>query len=281
MKKIKSTDDIRTRKLPLLMTAAVSTRGMKGACFDDEQREQMYIDALNFYIKVFSKNKSENKIIFVDNSGWDLKRIEKKVVNPNKIDIEYISLPIEGFDISKGKGYNELLMMTKVLQSNKTIKEAGAFFKVTGRYPIYNALRFIKEAEYNIYKRDISIYCDVKKHNLYKILGLKWSARSCDVRLFGIENEFFNINIAPRIAELNDYNNTFYLEDLFYDVVMDYIEKDSSKVNCRFSREPHFGGLEGSDVKAISFSKNQDSFKAKVKRLIGNIFRIFLPKIWF
>lgn len=222
-----------------------------------------------------------SKIIFVDNSGWDLQRIASKIINPNKVEIEYVALSPDKFDISRGKGYNELLMIKELVSSNKSIKEAGAFFKVTGRYPIYNVFRFIKEAEYNIYKKDVSIYCDVKKHNLYKMLGLKWSAKSCDVRLFGIENEFFNTNIAPRVGELNDYDNPFFLEDLFYDVVMNYIENDSSKVNCRFSREPHFGGLEGSNVKAISFSKNQDSFKAKVKRLIGNIFRIFLPKIWF
>jgi hypothetical protein len=37
-------------KLPLLMTASVSTRSMKGACFTDEERETMYVSAIQFYI---------------------------------------------------------------------------------------------------------------------------------------------------------------------------------------------------------------------------------------
>ena len=38
------------KMLPLLMTASVSTKGMKGACFSDTEREQMYLNALSFYI---------------------------------------------------------------------------------------------------------------------------------------------------------------------------------------------------------------------------------------
>lgn len=34
-------------KLPLLMTASVSTRGMIGACFTDEEREKMYCETLS------------------------------------------------------------------------------------------------------------------------------------------------------------------------------------------------------------------------------------------
>ena len=276
----KEYSSVAIKNIPLLMTAAVSTRGMKGACFDSELREQMYVDALNFYVKIFSDNKCDNKIIFVENSGWDLRRIENKVINPKGVNIEFVSLNPAEFDITRGKGYNELLMIIKVFQCNDTIKEAGAFFKVTGRYPIYNIIRFIKEAESSIYLNGVSIYCDIKNHNIYERLGLKWSARSCDVRLFGVENEFFKNNIASRLEELDDYKKDL-LEDLFYKIVMQNIENDNLKVKCRFSREPHFGGIEGSNVNAVSFSKNQDDIKSKIKRFVGNIFRIFFPKIWF
>jgi hypothetical protein len=39
-------------KLPLLMTASVSTRGMVGACFTDEEREKMYRESLMIYEKM-------------------------------------------------------------------------------------------------------------------------------------------------------------------------------------------------------------------------------------
>ena len=44
-------------KLPLLLTASISARGMKGACFSDEEREAMYLAALKWYL---------------ENSGWNL-----------------------------------------------------------------------------------------------------------------------------------------------------------------------------------------------------------------
>ena len=42
-----------TNKLPILMTASVSTRGMIGADFSDAEREKMYLETLAYYIKEF------------------------------------------------------------------------------------------------------------------------------------------------------------------------------------------------------------------------------------
>ena len=57
-------------------------------------------------------------------------------------------------------------------------------------------------------------------------------------------------------------------------------EVADGKIIARFSREPVFGGMEGSIVDAVSFSADQNSLKNKIKRLIGNGFRLFLPWIW-
>lgn len=35
-------------RIPLLMTASVSTRNMKGACFSDTEREKMYLETILF-----------------------------------------------------------------------------------------------------------------------------------------------------------------------------------------------------------------------------------------
>lgn len=64
--------------LPVLLTASVSTRGMKGALFSDEEREQMYISTLAFYI-----NKMQGvKLIFAENSGWNLNVFKQKLPPP-------------------------------------------------------------------------------------------------------------------------------------------------------------------------------------------------------
>ena len=41
--------------MPLLLTASIDTRGMRGAMFSAEERERMYVDTLNFYISEFEK----------------------------------------------------------------------------------------------------------------------------------------------------------------------------------------------------------------------------------
>ena len=80
--------------IPLLMTASVSTRGMIGACFSDEEREMMYISALSFYIDQLLSKNEKYSIVFADNSGWDLSRIIARLPVFDKKRIEFISLPV-------------------------------------------------------------------------------------------------------------------------------------------------------------------------------------------
>ena len=263
------------KTLPVLMTASVSTRGMKGACFTDNEREAMYIGALSFYIMNLLKKKGQ-KIVFAENSGWDLSSLKAKLPSFNPDQIEFISLPVELFDIGKGKGYNELLLISETLKRSKVIKESGAFFKVTGRYPIYNLGYFLESAGKRIYQDNMSLYADIKDHRLYDRLHLDWCGHSFECRLFAAENSYFLNNIAPLYVQCNDYTGNLCEKILF-----NYVKSAGGKISLRFNREPHFGGVEGSDIAAISFSKKQDSLKGKLKRLAGNVIRIFLPFFYF
>lgn len=280
---------------PILMTASVSTRGMKGACFSDEERFNMYLGALTFYIKYFlidRKTDLDIKIVFVDNSGWDLstfrniltEQFDNGLIFDN---VEFISISTEIFDITKGKGYNELLMINHAVKKSKFISQAGYFFKVTGRYPIYNLANFIKDADKKR-QQGCRFYCDIKNHNLYKNLGLDWCSHSFEARLWGSETGFYECNIGNHYEECNDYDGRF-VEAIVYEKLA-YITNNFMNTNnltiigggnlhVRFPREPRFGGLEGSDSNANSFSKNQQSLKSRCKILLGNFFRIFTP--WF
>ena len=53
--------------MPLLLTASIDTRGMRGAMFSAEERERMYIDTLNFYISEFEKRITWNLLRFHTN----------------------------------------------------------------------------------------------------------------------------------------------------------------------------------------------------------------------
>lgn len=284
------------RFLPILMTASVSTRGMKDACFNDTERYFMYLDTLKYYMsKFFTKSQGCNqvKLIFAENSGWDLNLFRNDLSKhyPTKqiaSNIEFISLSPDLFDITKGKGYNELLMINHAVDKSHLIKEAGVFFKVTGRYPIYNLGLFIRESS-KAFEYGYDFYCDIKNHNLYRLLGLKWNSHSFEARLWGSTVEFYLNNIGNKYSECYDYDGRF-VESVIYKHLSDITSnfRNCSKLpigggtmKVRFSREPRFGGLEGSSSTAASFSKDQRSFKSKVKILTGNFFRIFMPWIKF
>lgn len=267
--------------LPVLLTASISTRGMKNASFTDTEREKMYFDTLLFYINnLIIKNDYliGTKIIFAENSGWNLQKFKEKFINLKLDNVEFISIKPEIFDISKGKGYNELLLINKTIEASKFIKAAGGFFKATGRYPIYNLSYFINQANHMIYNKNKDLYIDIKDHKLYDYLNLGWQGHSADVRIFAVKNDFYLQFIGCRHNELNDYNGHL-LEGLMYDVAKSI--KGKGNEFLRFKKEAKFGGLEGSNVNALSFSKNQNSIKSKMKRLVGNFIRTFFPWFWF
>lgn len=274
--------------LPILMTASVSTRGMKGACFSDEERYKMYLETLRHYISQFFINspKGNVKLVFADNSGWDLqtfhddlsKQFESEIINSN---IEFISLPPELFDITKGKGYNELLMINLAIDKSVFINEMGAFFKVTGRYPILNLQRFVSTA-IKAFDNGFSFYCDVKCHDLYRRLGLNWNSHTFEARLWGSTVEFYKKNIQSLYINCYDYDGRFVeciLHDELCRMTDGFKHNKEAGMIVRFSREARFGGVEGSMSSAASFSKDQQSIKSRVKIVIGNFFRIFTP--WF
>ncbi len=260
------------KRLPLLMTASVSTRGMKCACFTDEEREEMYIESLTYYNSLNWNDKQV--IIFVENSGWDLDRIKSSIAPCRNLEIEYISLPPDLFDISKGKGYNELLLINNAIEKSDNIKRACGFIKATGRYPIYNIQYFMQRMNRFIIEKGGELYIDIKDHKLYDWLHLGWCGHSASVVLFAVTTGFYKEKIGCRYSELNDYEGNL-LEGLMFDVVKANVKE--RRISTRFPREYHPGGLEGSNIDAVSFSKKHDSFKGKAKRFVGNFIRIFLP----
>ncbi len=275
------------KNLPILMTASVCTQGMKGARYTDLEREQMYIGALSYYLHDLLSSDPQQKIVFAENSGWDLNRLKTALSGYDIDRVEFIALPKEAFDISRGKGYNELLLINLAIEKSATIQERGAFFKVTGRYPIYNLSHFIRKASEAL-ERGVVFYCDVKDHCIFDMLHLGWCGHSADARLFAVKVSYYQKHIGCKYRELNDYDGHL-LEGLLFQNVKQAYGKGRNrftgavadgKIIARFSREPVFGGMEGSMIDAVSFSADQNSLKNKIKRLIGNGFRLFLPWIW-
>ena len=273
-------------KVPVLMTASVSTRGMKDAYYAAEEREMMYIETLNYYIETVMSDPNQH-IVFAENSGWNLEHLKAQLNHFDPERLTFISLDPDLFDISKGKGYNELLMMNLAIEESEIITRSGGFVKVTGRYPIYNLPYYIKEAS-DAFENGKVLYCDVKDHNIYDFLRLGWTGHSFYSVLYGVKNEYYFHNIGPKYKELNDYDNRL-VEGMLYQLIVDESKSGRNwwrgeigdRIIARFKREPVCGGLQGSRMAAWSFSADQNNLKSKIKRGIGNGFRIILPWIWF
>lgn len=259
--------------LPVLLTAAVSTHGMKWALFTDEEREAMYLTTLQWYLE----HLPGYTFVFADNSDWDLAAFRAKLppgLAESVADrLEFVSVPHSLCDISKGKGYNEMIMITQTIARSKKISEAGAFFKVTGRYPVYNLKRFLRETV-EAFDNGYELYADIKDHCLYDHLSYGWSGHAFECRLFGCTTGYFMRELAPLTSRCNDYEGR-NLED----VLLDAVKVSRSRIKVRFKREPHLGGVAGHTVHSLSFSRDHDDMKSKFKRLIGNAVRIFMP--WF
>lgn len=191
----------------------------------------------------------------------------------NANNVEFISVPRTLCDLSKGKGYNEMILIRYAIQHSEFIKKEGAFFKVTGRYPIFNLSIFVSKAQ-EVLNIGNGLYCDIKDHKLYDWLRLGWCGHSFDCRLFGCSTEFFMTIFAPHTDECNDDEGRL-LEAVLFDATKTF----QGKIVDRFHREPHLGGMAGHQMNAISFSQNHDNYKSKLKRFIGNGIRIFTP--WF
>ena len=187
--------------------------------------------------------------------------------------IEFISVDPSICDLSRGKGYNEMILIYNAVLQSRFIQNAKGFFKVTGRYPIYNLHVFISKAEEAI-NNGYKLYCDLKDHKLYDWLHLGWCGHSFDCRLFGCTTPFFLHYFWPNLEKCNDYNGHL-LEDVLFDATKSSNEKQIIRFHC----EPHFGGLAGHQIEAVSFSQNHDNLKSNLKRFIGNCIRIFIP--WF
>ena len=243
----------------------------------------MYMGAISFYREDILLKDLNRHIVFADNSGWDLSCIKACVADCAE-QVEFISLPPEGFNISKGKGYNEVLMINAVLEKSAFIKEAGAFMKVTGRYPVYNIDYFLKEAENFIFKNGGSYYGDMKDHCVYDILfphdTAKWNGHAAYTVLFATTVDFYQQHLSKTYAECCDSDGN-YIECVWYRTLSRFRNVRGSGVSLRFRREPVCGGMQGSVANTMAFSKCNDSLKSRAMRVVGNGIRLFAPWFWF
>ena len=130
----------------LLLTAAVDARNGRGCLFSTEERRRQYLHAFEFYMRFLVRNQDICKgVVFCENSGADLSPFKVLVPETVRERVEFVSLDKDAFRPEMGKSYNEMLTLDMAVSDSSLLREDGLFLKLTGRYPIWNIRRLVRD----------------------------------------------------------------------------------------------------------------------------------------
>lgn len=271
-------------KLGIILTATVKPN-VVGGNFSVEERMEMYASALRYYSGVIGKN---YPIILLENSDADLSGFQKEFGDSLDLTIFQFSpndtIAYEGFDASKGKGYNEYLMIKKGLDRivGSNLSSITHFLKITGRYPMLNIRPVIREIERRASKNHIVYMGDIKDTCIYELIGRKTlSSHWGDSRFFMAYVSFYKENLADCYLEMNDYEAGKWAEDYFLNLSRSY-RKDTRFI-FRYQTQVRFGGVSGTFTSSQyqSGTNGYNSLSNRIKANIRQVLRILFPNIWF
>ena len=243
--------------LCILLTATIHPQGI--GILHESEREAMYINTLLYYAKTLG---TSINIIFAENSGHSLENIKEKV--GNQLNIEYLSFSPDEFDIPKGKGYNEMLMMDKTLERSSFIKKSTHFMKITGRYPILNIKNILKEI-HSRGNENIKYMGDMKDTDLF--IKRHWG----ECRFWVCSNDYYLSEFQGRYGEIYDYEAGKHAEDFF----LRHARKHRGEKNYvfRFYTQAFFGSYDSTSL--------NNTFAITAKNNIRTLMRRMFPNWWF
>ena len=269
-------------KIALLLTSTVRPQ-VTGSNFSVEERMEMYHSTLQYYAKEIGRR---YPIVLVENSDVDLSPWKHEFRDSLQLEIlqftppqlqhnsEKIIKEDYGFDNSKGKGYNEYLMLKLALERSEFLRESTHFLKLTGRYPMLNIREMIGEMERR--GKDKVMMFDVKEFKLYeKLRGTSYGSRWGDSRFFLMFVDFYRKYLMNCYQEMDDRTYGKFAEDYIYQLSVKY-RKDKA-CSFRFRHQVQFGGQSGD----ACFDEHYASFKNQCKNKLRRILRILFPNIWF
>lgn len=144
---------------------------------------------------MWCENQDIKKIIFIENSGFDLEEFKKIAKKFPQKKIEIISSNLNNSYPKKlGKGFGEYLCMKEVFKKSKIINRTDFFVKVSGRYYIKNFKEIIKCCK------------NFKDINLY----LKDNLRYADSHLMIGSKSFFLNYVLKETIKTNDSKGVFF-----------------------------------------------------------------------
>lgn len=233
----------------------------------------MYEDTLAYYGKTIGK---KYPMVFVENSGVSIEHWKDRF--GEKLNLEIIQFnpddPVAsaGFDNSKGKGYNEYLMIKKALQTSERLRECSHFLKITGRYAMLNIKKMIKEIERRA--EDKVFFDDVKDNVLLDVIGKgnRYGIHWGDSRYFVASIDYYKKNLMDIYMRMNDYNGND-AESVLFGLYKRH--KDDAQWLFRYKTQVQFGGVSG--YISPDFHEEYNSPRVRAKNMVRQLVRWLLP----
>lgn len=273
----------------LLLTATVEV-AVKGGNFSNEERMTMYTNTLRYYQKVIGR---KHPIVVVENSNADLSSWKSEF--KDSLDLIIIQFrpddkaAFEGFDSSKGKGYNEYLMIKKGVEILHNVQNSQQhhpithFLKITGRYSMLNVVNMLREVEHRFsHHKELKFIGDVKDTCIYGLFGKKdaLTAHWGDSRFFAADLEFWKNSLSDCYKEMNDYQCDTWAE--FYMLGLSRKYRHDRRFAFRFRTQVAFDGYSGT-VTSEEMRNGigaQNNAPIRIKRFFRQIIRWAFPYIW-
>lgn len=257
--------------IPVLLTATVNPHGMKGANFSVEERAHMYAEAISFYLQELPEYYS---IVFAENSGS--LELVRTMVDDRRV--EWLDVSDAGYDISRGKGYNETVLISQAVVRSKCIAQRSCFFKITGRLKLLNINSMLKECARH---KKLYFLADCKDHELYDFLHIPINGHVGECRYWFATVPFFQAEMLPMLGRMNDYTTPSYLAE---DAMLAVCRKVRNLDHCkdRFKTQALISGKGGHSLgKGPSFfySTDNDSFALRFKCMVRQLFRWLIPTL--
>lgn len=253
--------------IPVLLTATVNPQGMVGASFSVGERAAMYAEAIRFY------QSRQVPVVFAENSG---STDAVRALVESQASVEWLDVSGDEYDQSRGKGYNETLLIARAVRQSPMIREAGCFFKVTGRLKLLNIERMLRECRAI---EGLQLLADCKDHRVYEWLGMPINGHAGECRYWFASSQFFVERMLPKLPLLNDYGEQPFLAE---DAMLMVCRETRGEKGCRdrFRTQARISGRGGHDLgKGLSFfySTDNDSIALRLKCSLRQLLRYILP----
>jgi len=181
------------RPLPLqhvlVLTATIDPKSMSNTQRNDPA---VRLNDYRVALKAWLECGAFNRIIFCENSGYDLTSIRQicdRCRRPGT-EVELLSFTQESFPEKFGKGYGEMLILAHVLRESALLQPAARMVKVTGRLFVRNARQLAAGFAANA---DAAMLCALARNLTYT-----------DCRVFAAGCEFLEKYLLPMATVLDE-----------------------------------------------------------------------------